>query len=107
LAPLNGKHVLEIGCGAGHLTRGYLEKAAFVTAIDPDPEKIASAKQKTPQHLWERVEFIASSIEGFCHPPQDPDLRRPYAVGRFDESILRVWFMPWRKRDGSWSAADL
>jgi len=68
LAPLKGKRVLEIGCGEGHLTRCYVELAAFVTAIDPGAEKIARARQETPKHLLGRVEYIASSIEDFPLP---------------------------------------
>ena len=79
LATLEGKRVLEIGCGDGNLTRRYVEQAAFVTAIDPGAEKIARAQQKTPEHLLGRVEYIASSIEDFTRPDDER---------RFDTAIF-------------------
>jgi 2-polyprenyl-3-methyl-5-hydroxy-6-metoxy-1,4-benzoquinol methylase len=59
-----GKGVLEVGCGDGRLTRRYAEKAAFVRAIDPNGEKIALARQKTPPG-WQQVEFHTSNLETF------------------------------------------
>jgi 2-polyprenyl-3-methyl-5-hydroxy-6-metoxy-1,4-benzoquinol methylase len=79
LATLDGKRVLEVGCGDGHLTRRYVEQAAFVTAIDPGPEKIARAQQQTPEHLLGRVEYVASSIEDFTRPGNER---------RFDTAIF-------------------
>ena len=68
LAPLHGLRVLEVGCGDGHLTRQYAEQTAFVTAIDPDEDEIARARQISSQRLLKRVEFIASSIEDYPAP---------------------------------------
>lgn len=60
-----GKRVLEIGCGDGRLTWRYAEKAAHVTGIDPNPDKIERAIQATPDHLRGKVDFFASSIDSF------------------------------------------
>lgn len=60
-----GKRVLEIGCGNGRLTWRYAEKAAHVTGIDPNPDKIERAIQSTPDHLRSKVDFFASGIDSF------------------------------------------
>jgi 2-polyprenyl-3-methyl-5-hydroxy-6-metoxy-1,4-benzoquinol methylase len=66
LITFDGKHVLEIGCGDGRLTWRYAEKAARVTAIDPDEEEIANARLNCPDHLKDQVSFVASNIEEFA-----------------------------------------
>ena len=45
LADFNGRRVLEIGCGDGRLTWRYADKAAHVTAIEPNPEQVAIARR--------------------------------------------------------------
>lgn len=39
-----GRHVLEIGCGDGRLTRRYAAAARSVTAIDPDARAVAECR---------------------------------------------------------------
>jgi ubiquinone/menaquinone biosynthesis C-methylase UbiE len=60
-----GKRVLEIGCGNGRLTWRYAEKAAHVTGIDPNSDRIERAVQNTPAHLRGKVNFFASGIDTF------------------------------------------
>jgi 2-polyprenyl-3-methyl-5-hydroxy-6-metoxy-1,4-benzoquinol methylase len=60
-----GKRVLEVGCGDGRVTRLYSPHAAFVHAIDPDEEDIASAQKELPPHLQDKVHFEATSIEDY------------------------------------------
>jgi ubiquinone/menaquinone biosynthesis C-methylase UbiE len=55
--PFHGKTVLEIGCGEGRVTFQYASQAAHVVAIDPDAERIKTAKQNTPKALQGKVEF--------------------------------------------------
>lgn len=45
LAPLEGKRVLEIGCGDGRVTALLAEKPGGLVAIDPDGESIAEARE--------------------------------------------------------------
>jgi predicted RNA methylase len=59
-------HVLEIGCGEGRLTWGYADRAAHVTAIDPDGEAIEIARANLLASLEGRVDFIKSSLEEFA-----------------------------------------
>jgi ubiquinone/menaquinone biosynthesis C-methylase UbiE len=61
-----GKRVLEIGCGDGRMTWRYAPQAAQVTAIDPNPEKIARARQNLPPALRRKVSLHATGLEGFA-----------------------------------------
>lgn len=60
LAPVDGLHVLELGCGDGRLTRQYAGAAASVFAVDPDAERIAEARRALPPELEARVFFVVS-----------------------------------------------
>ena len=62
----SGKHVLEIGCGDGSKTFRYADKAARVTAIDPDSKQIALAREQMPSQLQDRIEFHNSAFEDFA-----------------------------------------
>ena len=57
LADFSGKHVLEIGCGAGRLTWRFADHAAHVTAIEPFEESFERAVHDLPDHLDGRVEL--------------------------------------------------
>ena len=73
-ADFSGKRVLEIGCGDGRLTWRYAERAAHVTAIDPDADEIAAAIEDCPPALREHVEFRAARLEEFSPPTEWFDL---------------------------------
>ena len=62
---MDGLRVLEIGCGDGRLTRRYAARPAQVIAIDPNPDKIALARENLPPELRPRVEFHAVDLEQF------------------------------------------
>lgn len=56
LAPaLDGRRVLEIGCGDGRLTRRYAHHAESVLAIDPDATAIAPLLADTPANVEARA----------------------------------------------------
>lgn len=57
LVDLDGKNVLEIGCGDGRLTWRYADIAAHIIAIDPFENSIRRAKANLPDRLRDRVEF--------------------------------------------------
>ncbi len=46
LVELDGREVLEIGCGDGRLTWRYAGRAGHVTAIDPFEDAIGRAKER-------------------------------------------------------------
>jgi ubiquinone/menaquinone biosynthesis C-methylase UbiE len=60
---LDGKRVLEVGCGAGRLTRFAAERAAFVYAFDPRPDDVDKAGESLPAELRERVRFAVHDAE--------------------------------------------
>jgi 2-polyprenyl-3-methyl-5-hydroxy-6-metoxy-1,4-benzoquinol methylase len=66
LVDFSGKHVLEIGCGDGRLTRRYAEAAAHVTGIDPFEQAIGRAKTNQPDSLRSQVEFHHIDFEDFA-----------------------------------------
>jgi len=68
---LEGKSVLDIGCGTGRWCRMLAEKGAFVTGADISEEAIALAQQKTPS---DRVRFMVSSIADLDQPPHSFDV---------------------------------
>ena len=66
---LEGRRILEIGCGKGRLTFPLAEIANHITAIDPGAEDIQHALEATPDHLKGKIDFISKGIEEF--EPQD------------------------------------
>jgi ubiquinone/menaquinone biosynthesis C-methylase UbiE len=63
LVSLTGKHVLDMGCGTGRLTRFAAEHAESVYAFDPKPESIDDARASIPAGLRGRVSFRVHGVE--------------------------------------------
>ena len=68
------KHVIEIGCGNGRLTRRLANLGAKVEAIDPDRKLIASAKTNVPGRLADRMRFRVGSTSDLKYPAQTFDI---------------------------------
>jgi ubiquinone/menaquinone biosynthesis C-methylase UbiE len=66
LADFRGQHVLEIGCGNGRVTWRYADRALHVTAIDPNGDRIARARQNLPNELNDRVDLHTIPFEEFA-----------------------------------------
>ncbi|MCA9910724.1 MAG: class I SAM-dependent methyltransferase [Anaerolineae bacterium] len=62
-ANLDDAHILEIGSGDGRLTWRYAQRARHVTAIDPDPMRLAAALETRPVSLRNRVTCINAQAE--------------------------------------------
>ena len=60
LAPREGEHILDVGCGTGTLTCKISDAGAIVTGIDASEEMIAKAKQAYPQ-----IEFFVKDATDF------------------------------------------
>ncbi len=63
LVDLDGKHVLEVGCGGGRLTVFAAERAASMYAFDPSAENVATARNALAEELRERVRFAVHDAE--------------------------------------------
>ncbi len=60
LDPKPGKHILDLGCGTGHLTAKIADSGALVVGIDNSPDMIAQARLNYPN-----VEFRLSDAAKF------------------------------------------
>jgi ubiquinone/menaquinone biosynthesis C-methylase UbiE len=74
LAPVDGLHVLEVGCGDGRLTFRFAGAAASVLAVDPDAERIAEARRSLPAELERRVSFAVAGATEVNAPRRRFDL---------------------------------
>ena len=67
---VEGKRVLEVGCGNGRITRKYAALASHIDAIDPNETKIAKALASSPDP---HIHYHALALEDF-QPSQPYDL---------------------------------
>jgi len=73
-ADLQGRRVLEVGCGDGRLTWTYASRAASVLGVDPSEESVAAARAALPPELAGRVRFVAADIQELELPPAGFDV---------------------------------
>ena len=64
LVDFSNKNVFEVGCGEGRMTWLYADIAASVLGFDPDDDIISEAREQTPEHLGNRVEFRVADMMG-------------------------------------------
>jgi ubiquinone/menaquinone biosynthesis C-methylase UbiE len=74
LAPVDGLRVLELGCGDGRLTFQFADRAKSVLAVDPDAERIASARSSLPASLAEKVSLVVAGAADVEAPRREFDL---------------------------------
>ena len=63
LVSLDGKRVLDVGCGEGRLTTFAAERAASVYAFDPNQENVAAARAALTSEQRDRVRFAVHHAE--------------------------------------------
>lgn len=71
LLPPRCERVLEIGCGAGELTRRLAERAQSVVAVDLSPQMMRLAREQSVEHA--NIEYVTGDV-----------MQLPLAVGKFD-----------------------
>jgi ubiquinone/menaquinone biosynthesis C-methylase UbiE len=71
-APLGGKRILDVGCGAGTLAGSLSVRGANVTGIDPNEEALSNARRAVPE-----ATFRAAGAEAM-----------PFADGSFDGAVF-------------------
>lgn len=69
-----GKHVLEIGCGDGRLSRRIARLGATVSAIDPDPKLIRTARKSLPRRFADRIRYRVGKAEQLEYPDESFDV---------------------------------
>lgn len=74
LAPVDGLHVLELGCGDGRLTFQLADATASVLAVDPDEERVASARRSLPAELEGKVSLAVAGAAEVKAPRRRFDL---------------------------------
>jgi ubiquinone/menaquinone biosynthesis C-methylase UbiE len=62
LVDLDGKRVLDVGCGDGRLAAFAADRAAFVYAFDPNEERIAEARDALSGKYYGRVRLERHDI---------------------------------------------
>jgi ubiquinone/menaquinone biosynthesis C-methylase UbiE len=74
LVSLDGKRVLDVGCGTGRLTAFAASRAASVYAFDPSAENIAAARAALTAEQRRRVRFAVHDAEALDLPRERFDL---------------------------------
>jgi ubiquinone/menaquinone biosynthesis C-methylase UbiE len=71
---LDGKRVIEVGCGTGRLTGFVADHAAQVYAFDPDADAVAQARDSLARELRDRVRFAVHDAQALDLPRRRFDL---------------------------------
>ncbi|CAM3803232.1 magnesium protoporphyrin IX methyltransferase [Polynucleobacter antarcticus] len=59
---LQGKRILDAGCGTGALALELAKKGAHVTAVDLSPNLIELAKERIPENERSNIHFLAGDM---------------------------------------------
>jgi ubiquinone/menaquinone biosynthesis C-methylase UbiE len=68
MVQLDGKRVVDVGCGTGRLTGFAAQAAASVYAFDPSAQSVEQARAALPAELAQRVSFGVHSAEALDVP---------------------------------------
>jgi 2-polyprenyl-3-methyl-5-hydroxy-6-metoxy-1,4-benzoquinol methylase len=80
-AALDGRRVLDIGCGDGLLTCRFAPQATAVVAVDPSVPELREARSGRSQTLERRVHFAAARGQAL-----------PVAAGHYDLAFFTSSF---------------
>lgn|SRR5437763_11458467 len=68
LMSLDGKRVVDVGCGTGRLTSLAAAHAAAVYAFDPDGDSVAQAETSLSEEARKKVRFAVHDAEALDVP---------------------------------------
>ena len=74
LVSLEGRSVLEVGCGTGRLTALAAARASRVYAFDPSAENVAAARAALTSEQRRRVRFAVHDAEALDLPRERFDI---------------------------------
>ena len=74
LVSIDGKRVLDVGCGQGRLTAFAAARAASVYAFDPSPENVAAARAALTEEQRSHVRFGVHDAEALDLPRERFDI---------------------------------
>lgn len=83
VAPLAGKHVLEVGCGTGSSTSGIAHSAAHVHGYDIDADGLEGARARARVLGQTNITFHLTTPEGLLS-----GIRANHAAGSLDVTLL-------------------
>lgn len=67
LVEVDGKHVLDVGCGTGEQARGFARNGADVVAVDPSGRMLQIARQRAERDgVSSRIEFLEADLLHAC-----------------------------------------
>jgi SAM-dependent methyltransferase len=84
---LDGRRVLELGCAAGGLTAGLVERGAVVLGLDREPSLVDRARQRG---LGERARFQVADLE------EPLDLVKTASMDVVVASLVLHYLRDWR-----------
>ena len=68
LVRLEGKRVLEVGCGSGRLTSLAAARASEVYAFDPDADRVKQAEASLSEEARKKVRFGVYAADALDAP---------------------------------------
>jgi len=93
---LEGKKVLELGCGHGALCYDLAKEGAFVTGVDLDEKRIEFAQRylgETDPEIYKRLQFYSSDIKDVADSEYDIIISKSTFEHVMDlEEMLRILY---------------
>jgi 2-polyprenyl-3-methyl-5-hydroxy-6-metoxy-1,4-benzoquinol methylase len=66
-----GSRILDLGCGTGYLSLGFLLRGHHVTGLDLSQEMIRAFEESIPETLKPQVELVVGDVEEFLSQNHD------------------------------------
>jgi trans-aconitate methyltransferase len=62
LDPQAGEHVIDLGCGTGHLTAQIAQRGAVTEGLDADPQMLSEARATYPQLVFREADARSFAV---------------------------------------------